>query len=294
MVYGDVSPDFRERFLPRAFGEVRSIDVNLQHDPAVVVVRDALLTDSPRELRVRAELPAGSAALALVRRGALNGFSIEFQARAERHEAGVRVVERAELTGLALVDRGAYPGATVEVRARSGRTLRQTIPTGTRLGCECSGVECRFAQFMQEEMGAMLERAFASVETDLLAVRGSYGTPLASASRGGVRARMVGGDAVVDVDLPDGPDGAAVLRDVENTGAVLIRPYLDRNRSRGRREGETIVYDRDNPGELRSFVVGATDARSGWPEPEIVRTPDDLMPEGRAAPAPVRRRRLWL
>ena len=70
MRYGDVSPDFRERFLPGAFGEVRTVDVNLQHDPALVAVRGAILTDSPRELQVRAELPPGSAALALVKRGA--------------------------------------------------------------------------------------------------------------------------------------------------------------------------------------------------------------------------------
>ena len=121
MRYGDISPDFRERFLPGSFGEVRAIDLNLQHDPDLIVVRDAMLTDGPRELRVRAELPAGCGALELVKRGALSGFSIEFHSTAERRESGVRVVERAELTGLALVDRGAYPEAKAEIRKRSGR-----------------------------------------------------------------------------------------------------------------------------------------------------------------------------
>ena len=119
--YGDISPSFRERFVPGAFGTVPTIlPVNLQHDSAVIVAPRAVLADSPRELRVRAELPEGSAALALVRRGTLSGFSVEFRAKSERHEAGIRVIERAELTGLALVDRPAYPGATAEVRARSG------------------------------------------------------------------------------------------------------------------------------------------------------------------------------
>ena len=293
MRYGDVSRDFRERFLPGAFGEVRAVDLNLQHDPGVVLVRGATLTDGPQELSVRADLPEGSAALALVKRGALNGFSIEFNARSERRDpSGIRVVEAADLTGLALVDRGAYPGAVAEVRARSGRTIRQAIPSGAKLGCACSGAGCRLAQFMEEAMTEMLDRAFADVEAEILAVRGGYGAPLASKSRGSVRGRMVGGDAVVEVDLPTGVDGDSVLRAVEDTGAVLVRPYLDRDLSRGRREGDTMVYDADAPAVLRSFVVGATDMRDGWPEPEVIRTPDELMPEGRAAP--VRRRRLWL
>ena len=138
MRYGDISPDFRERFVPGAFGKVRTVDVNLQHDPALVAVRDALLTDSPRELRVRADLPEGSAALALVKRGALNGFSIEFHAKAERREAGVRVVERADLTGLALVDRGAYPGRS---RGSAGE-VRAALALENSLRCEFLACEC--------------------------------------------------------------------------------------------------------------------------------------------------------
>ena len=128
LVYGDLSPEFGERFEPGAFGpDVAAPVLNLQHDRATVILPAGayVLTDSPHELQVRAELPEGSAALALVKRGALNGFSVEFFARAERREAGVRVIERAELAGLALVDQGAYPQSTAEVRARSGRTRRR-------------------------------------------------------------------------------------------------------------------------------------------------------------------------
>ena len=178
MVYGDTSPDFNERFLPGAFGEVRTVPINLQHDSSIVLVRDAQLTDSPRELRVRADLRPGSAALDLVRRGALNGFSIEFHAKAERRDAGVRVVERAELTGLALVDRGAYPGATVEVRARSGRTVRQRIPSGRNLGCQCSGDDCSFARFELPELGEMIGRAFYEGWTRAMLAPRMYGKPI--------------------------------------------------------------------------------------------------------------------
>ena len=125
LAYGDVSPDFRERFVPGAFGTVPSVlPVNLQHDARVIIVSEAMLTDGPRDLRVRADLPEGSAALALVRRGALNSYSIEFVAREERREAGIRVIERAELTGLALCDRGAYPQSIAEVRASVAHALR--------------------------------------------------------------------------------------------------------------------------------------------------------------------------
>ena len=119
--YGDIAPEFRERFEPGAFGDVpATLPVNLQHDAAIIVVPEAILVDGPRELSVRADLPEGSAALALVRRGALTGFSIEFRAQDERREAGVRVVSRAELRGIALVDKGAYPNSRAEVRAANG------------------------------------------------------------------------------------------------------------------------------------------------------------------------------
>ena len=128
MRYGDIAPEFRERFVPGAFGpDIDAPVLNLQHDPAMVIL-DAgayAITDTERALEVRAVLPEGSAALALVQRGALNSFSIEFNAKAERREAGVRVVELAELTGISLVDRGAYPQSTAEVRAQSGRPRRR-------------------------------------------------------------------------------------------------------------------------------------------------------------------------
>ena len=119
LVYGDVAPEFRERFMPRAFGaDVEAPALTLQHDPAMEILPAGayVLTDTDRALEVRAELPEGSAALQLVRRGAISGFSIEFRASQERREAGVRVIELAALTGLSLVDKSAYPLSTVEVR----------------------------------------------------------------------------------------------------------------------------------------------------------------------------------
>ena len=295
LVYGDVSPDFNERFLPGAFGEVRTIPINLQHDPAIIVAPDALLTDTPRELRVRADLPEGSAALTLIRRGALSGFSIEFHAKAERRDAGIRVVERAELTGLALVDRGAYPESTAEVRARSGRTMRQRIPSGKNLGCRCSGAACKFARFAQGALDDAIAEGFREgIEDVILASYGNYQTPLASSARGTVRARMVRGDAEVSIDLPVGPEGDVVLRAAENAG-VVIRPFLDADRSVGVVESVRAAGDPENvmvysKVRIRALIISPTDERERWPEPEIVETPGMEAP--RAAPEP--RRRLWL
>ena len=71
LVYGDVSPEHRERFEPGAFGPTPSAPLNIQHDPAMQVLGagDYALNDSPAALEVRAELPSESAALKLVKRG---------------------------------------------------------------------------------------------------------------------------------------------------------------------------------------------------------------------------------
>ena len=160
--YGDVSPDFRERFESGAFGEVGAVDLNLQHDPGVILVRGATLTDGPRELAVTATLADGSAALALVRRRALNGFSIEFRAMRERRDpSGIRVVEAADLTGLALVDRGAYPrdprsrcapgaGKPSGKRSRRRQRFRASAPAGG----------CKWAEFVGKALQEAIGEAF--------------------------------------------------------------------------------------------------------------------------------------
>lgn len=124
MPYGEISPEHRERFEPGAFGDVRLVPVNLQHDRSVTV-GEGELTDGPDALRVSLEVPAGYRDL--VRRGALNGFSVEFRATDEVRVEGVRVVRAADLLGLALVDRGSYRGATAEVRARSPERVRRWL-----------------------------------------------------------------------------------------------------------------------------------------------------------------------
>ncbi|MCY4468370.1 MAG: HK97 family phage prohead protease [Thiotrichales bacterium] len=301
LVYGDFAPQFAERFEPGAFGEVRTVAVNLQHDPRIIIAPQALLTDSPRSLDVRADLPPGSAALDLVKRGALSGFSIEFRAKRDRFEAGVRIVEAAELTGLALVDRGAYPQSTAEVRARSGRVMRSSIPYDSDLACECiarsgpgSGGACipvaRFSKVAGDAMAAAIRDAMEEIDIahsndDVLAVAGNYRRPLGSAKRGTLRATSTAGALEVEIDLPAGAVGDDLVAANEAAG-VIVRPLIDEAKSEYTDTERGREYTRPH---LRALLIGATDSKAGWPEPKI-----DYEGEGRrAAPLP-RRRRRWV
>ena len=119
--YNEIAPQFNERIEPGAFGNVQSIAINLQHDASVVLVENATLQSDNKELRVLATLQPDAAAIRLVERGALNGFSVEFVPVQDRMDGNVRVIERAKLVGLALVDMGAYPSAKPEVRENDGK-----------------------------------------------------------------------------------------------------------------------------------------------------------------------------
>ena len=132
MRYGDVASlpgGLRERFEAGAFGaDVERADVlaNWQHHREAPLGRTGggglSLSDGPEALRVELVLPATAAGrdvAQLAARRVLRGFSVEFRAAADRFEAGVRVVQRATLTGLAVVDRPAYGEALASLRARA-------------------------------------------------------------------------------------------------------------------------------------------------------------------------------
>lgn len=297
MRYGDFSPDFGERFQTGAFGEVPIvIPINIQHDPQMIAAESAILIDTPRELRVRADLPEGSAALKLVRRGVLNGFSVEFHAERERREAGVRVIERAVLSGLALVDKGAYPAATPEVRARGDRggrldTLRGRIPAGRKVACRCSPGKCLDAIF---EAGSL---DGAVTKDEILAIVGEYSDAVASKKRGGVR-MWTGPDGSLEyaVDVPNTVRGQALV-DTMKTAPVYGRPYLDVDASDLTIADDVATYKR---AEVRAITIGPTDASDGWPELRSRTGPDDDVPKTTAdkikALSGIARRRasLWL
>ena len=132
------------------------------------------LTDTREQLTVVANVPdtpAGNTALRDVAAGELNGFSVEFNAKSERRDAGIRVVENAVLAGIGLVKAPSYQESKAEIRQRSGMTLGAVIPSDTDLECECSGASCKFARFSQELMNDMWAEVWERFEREVVAVQ---------------------------------------------------------------------------------------------------------------------------
>ena len=104
----------RERFARGSVQSTGEAVLNRQHQRAVPLAREPeTLTFDIREdgLWMSATLPETREAddtLALVKARVLRGLSVEFVAKRERNEGGVRVVEEATVYGLAVVDSGAY------------------------------------------------------------------------------------------------------------------------------------------------------------------------------------------
>ena len=133
--------------------------------------------------------------------------------------------------------------------------------------------------------------AFAETDRDILAVAGNFRRPLASVSKGTLRGRSTADGLEVEIDLPAGAVGDEVLA-AHSAAGVVVRPIIDYDRSEyvDTEGGREVTR-----AHLRAFLVGATDTKAGWPEPRIVATPGDLMPDGeRAATVVQRRRRIWL
>ena len=291
--YGDVSPTHRERFAPGAFAlDGRTRWLNLAHRPLEVLAYTGgglELRDTADGLTVDAtlpEIPAADAALRMIQAGELRGLSVEFHALAERREAGVRVIERADLDGIGLVRVPSYPRSTVEVRARMGRTMRARVPAGRNLACRCSGASCKFARIMQNAMEEVFDEFAATAGREQIAAFGSYDSPLASVSSGTLRGRMLrNGDGEIEIDLPEGVAGSATVA-AHDAAGVIVRPVLDAADSASHLVGDVRIY---TGAKARAWIVSATDQREGWPDPEMIATPDL-----RSAVAVPRLRRLWL
>ena len=304
--YGDVSPDFRERFVPGAFAPVPDVPLRLQHDPNMVVLPAGgfILADGPRALEIRAELPADSAAINLTRRGKLSGWSIGFHSRQDRREAGVRVVERAELVEVSLVDAPSYPDSLAEIRKRSGRTLRSKLPYNKSLACDCiarrgsgSGGACiplaRFSKVAGEAMEEAIDSALAEAR-DVLAVAGNFRRPLGSVSRGTLRAKSTDDGLEIEIDLPAGTVGDEIVAAHESAG-VIVRPLIDFDQSEFVDTARGREYTKPH---LRAFIVGATDTKQGWTDAvidEVLEGPPATTADKIAALSKIsKRRRLWL
>lgn len=273
--YREPARDRPELFLPGAFAPLpAAVPLNLQHDRDLSLGQ-AALQDTAADLRMSAELPAGSGVYDLVRRGALAGLSVEFRALADEYDtAGNRVISRARLEGLAVVDEGSYL-TELEARARSGRTIRTRIPEGRRLACDCSGQDCDSAMFETGSAAKMLDDAFGR-DDPLIAGLGSYQRAFASVERSTIRRT---GRTTLEIDVPDDDTGRDVLQLFENvSGAVLVRPYLDARRSTFRKDGSVAVYPVGSA-VLRSLILSPTDRVEGWEPPEVIDTPPEVLAE---------------
>ena len=299
IVYGETSPSHRERFEAGAFnladGLTRWLDIG--HDRSRVLAHTdgggLELRDGDEKLEVRATLPkipVADGALEAVRAGKLQGFSVDFKALRERKVNGIRVIESARLNGVGLVRFPSYPGSRAEVRARSGFTMSSYIPAGRAMDCECSGAACTLAEFTGEALQSIVDEGLEAIAAgnidellaearverrrgDIIAAWGSYANPLASLSKGTLRLSMRNGRLEIEMDLPDSDAGRAVMAANEDAG-VVVRPFLDSRLSEGEAvtvsEGiNKMVYTK---AAARAFIVSSTDARAGWPSPEITDT----------------------
>ena len=306
LAYGDVSPTHRERFEPGALDTAGPIPLNLQHDrmQAVAWAPDGGLElrqdrDAIRMVATLPPIPAADRALAMVRAGDLSGLSVEFHPEAERREGGLRVIERARLSGIGIVRAPSYEASRVEARARSGRTLRGRVPYDRALACECiaqsgpgSGGACVPLVKLQQAVGegianAIRQAAEGGDGRDVLAVYKDYSRPLGSARRGTLRA-VDGPDGLeVEVDLPTGEAGDLAVSASETAG-LIARPLIDYEHPDTKftdtPEGRVV-----EAAHVRALLIGSTDARAGWPDARI-----DYDAERAAVPEPRDRRRLWL
>ena len=298
MRYGTISPSHRERFEPGSLRLAGAVHLDLDHDPERAVAwhpGGGLAIENGRDsMTMRAELPpipAADRALADIRDGKVTGLSVEFRAVRERRDGDLRVIEEAVLSGIAIVRSPSYSNARVEARRRSGRTMRARIPVGRKLECRCAGAACKFARVTGAALRDEFELAFGQARKEIIAGFNSYDMPIASRSSGTLRGRVLAnGDGEVEIDLPDDAVGAAVLA-AHSSAGVIVRPHIDARAAESAEEGDTLIY-RKAP--IRAFLVSATDAREGWPVPELIATAVGLDELASVAAPRARKTPRWL
>ena len=284
--YGETSPSHRERFEAGAFnladGRTRWLDVG--HDPERVIAYTGgglKLRDTSQALEVAATLPkipAADRALQAVHDGKLRGFSIEFHAREERTESGIRVVSRADLAGVGLVAHPSYEGSTAEVRARGASGF---VPFNRNLSCECHDGSCDIVNIKDVELPK---------DRDVIAVAGNYSRAIGSVKRGSLKLEKT--DAGLRVELTAKALATPAGRELVSMAEAIplyARPIFIQGASDVTEVGDVATYRKMS---VKAILLGPTDNAKGWPEVEFGGQRREAIPE----PTPKRpgRARRWL
>ena len=200
MRYGAIGqgPFGPEVFLPGSFGNVEQADIllNVQHDRSRPLARapgTMRLIDSNSVLTLVAKPPPTQEVIdarLMVQAGVLQGLSIEFHAKSERQENGVRIVSRAELCGVALCDKPAFPESVItearrqqhEHRAKLSLTISGLIPYEKKLDCRCQSGVCDSVRLKRGSLANATEPG-----REVLLVAGDYGKALSSKRLGSLK-----------------------------------------------------------------------------------------------------------
>ena len=267
--YGDTArlPDGRlERFLRGALDPLpETLPVNVQHDPALVAGTLALAGDGEA---IRAEGEVSPGVHDLIRRGALGGLSVEFNALQERTEqtglsGAVRIIERGNLLGAGLVDRPAYGGSRVEVRLDpSAAKYYGEVPRDRRIDCRCAvkDVVISRIQFDEDTWRPMLE-ALEEQTRDVLAISRGAGDVVATTGTGSLGLSLAAGGALgISVRPLDTEAGRRTRELIEAGVEVYARPVIDFSESEYETEGDTAVIRR---ADFRYVLLKPTDRAEG-------------------------------
>ena len=203
---------------------------------------------------------------------------------AERAEGGVRVIEKARLSGIAIVDDPAYSQSEIEARRKRGGGERRTwirggIKYGVEAHCAClEGADCDEVIFRPASLGA----ATAATKTDVLAITGRASDAVGSSRGGTLKLRDT--DKGLDFEITtEGRSSAAgeQLQDLVRSGVnVYARPLIDDLLSEFTDAGGTRSYTKAH---LRAILIkpiaGDEVLRTGW-DPLVI--PTDKIKKRRA------------
>ena len=252
--YQSVSPGFRERFLPGSIEISHSVALNLHHNKLQAVAfhpgGGLEFRDTDSALEFSAELlpiPASHIALERVRSGRYSGASVEFvPLREHRDRSGIRVIEKAKLTGLALTHSPGYEETSVELRRRKagGRARVRPMPDSIRK-CSCVGPNCDSVKFAESAFDKAIEQAQSGQRNIVLHTGSLDPAHVVATTFAGSLLLSRGDDGSIEAEITqeamESPAGEMLAESVE-TSAPIVRPLIDEAESEFTEDGNVRTY----------------------------------------------------